>query len=85
MRPRINQDLWLTSEQRVVLTKERLRELLQGRGQVFETARSYRRAVDERLFHLGAAALRRADGYADPAAPAAAIEEARRERPVRMR
>jgi uncharacterized protein (TIGR02680 family) len=51
--PRINQDLWLTSEQRVVLTKERLREILQGRGQVFETARSYRRAVDERLFHLG--------------------------------
>ena len=38
--PRINQDLWLTSEQRVVLTKERLREILQGRGQVFETARS---------------------------------------------
>jgi uncharacterized protein (TIGR02680 family) len=51
--PRINQDLWLTSEQRVVLTKERLREALAGRGQVFETARSYRRAVDERLFHLG--------------------------------
>jgi uncharacterized protein (TIGR02680 family) len=51
--PRINQDLWLTSEQRVVLTKERLREALQGCGQVFETARSYRRAVDERLFHLG--------------------------------
>jgi uncharacterized protein (TIGR02680 family) len=50
---RVNQDLWLTSEQRVVLTKERLREALQGRGQVFETARSYRRAVDERLFHLG--------------------------------
>src|SRR5262245_28791880 len=51
--PRINADLWLTSEQRVVLTKERLREALGDRGQVFETARSYRRAVDERLFHLG--------------------------------
>ena len=51
--PRINDDLWLTSEQRVVLTKERLREALGDRGQVFETARSYRRAVDERLFHLG--------------------------------
>jgi hypothetical protein len=51
--PRINEDLLLTSEQRVVLTKERLREALAGRGQVFETARSYRRAVDERLFHLG--------------------------------
>src|SRR5215813_4466494 len=50
---RINNDLWLTSEQRVVLTKERLREALGDRGQVFETARSYRRAVDERLFHLG--------------------------------
>ncbi len=50
---RINQDLWLTSPHRVVLSKERLRELLQGRGQVFEAARDYRRAVDERLFHLG--------------------------------
>jgi uncharacterized protein (TIGR02680 family) len=51
--PRINQDIWLTSEQRVVLTRDRLREALQGRGQVFETARTYRRAVDERLFRLG--------------------------------
>jgi hypothetical protein len=51
--PRINQDLWLTSNQRVVLTRERLRDQLQGCGQVFENARSYRRAVDERLFHLG--------------------------------
>jgi uncharacterized protein (TIGR02680 family) len=51
--PRINQHLWLTSEHRVVLTKDRLREILGNRGQVFETARSYRRAVDERLFRLG--------------------------------
>jgi uncharacterized protein (TIGR02680 family) len=51
---RINRDLWLTSDQRVVLTKERLRDALEGRGQVFDTATSYRRAVDERLFHLGA-------------------------------
>lgn len=51
--PRIKQDLWLTSAQRVVLTKERLREAVAGRGQVFDTAASYRRAVDERLFHLG--------------------------------
>jgi uncharacterized protein (TIGR02680 family) len=51
--PRINADLWLTSEQRVVLTRERLREALQGRGQVYETSRGYRRAVDERLFRLG--------------------------------
>lgn len=52
---RIGQDLWLTSEQRIVLTRERLRELLEERGQgtVFENARNYRRAVDERLFHLG--------------------------------
>lgn len=51
--PRLNQDLWLTSAQKVVLTKERLREVLNGHGQVFDTARSYRRAVDERLFRLG--------------------------------
>src|SRR6266851_6722089 len=51
--PRINHDLWLTSPQRVVLTKERLRDLLEGRGQVFDNAGHYRRAVDERLFHLG--------------------------------
>ena len=50
---RIGRDLWLTSEQRVVLTKERLRERLAGCGQVFDTAVSYRRAVDERLFRLG--------------------------------
>jgi uncharacterized protein (TIGR02680 family) len=50
---RINQDLWLTGEQRIVLTRERLRNALEGRGQVFESAASYRRAVDERLFRLG--------------------------------
>lgn len=51
---RIGQDLWLTSPQRVVLTKERLREQLGRHGQVYDTAQAYRRAVDERLFHLGA-------------------------------
>lgn len=53
--PRIGEDLWLTSEQRVVLTRERLREAVegQGRGKIFENAHSYRRAVDERLFQLG--------------------------------
>lgn len=51
--PRIGRDLWLTNDQRVVLTRERLRDALNGRGQVFESATSYRRAVDERLFHLG--------------------------------
>lgn len=50
---RINQDLWLTNEQRTVLAKERLRDALEGRGQVFDTASAYRRAVDERLFRLG--------------------------------
>lgn len=51
--PRIGQNLWLTNDQRVVLTRERLSEAIEGRGQVFESAQSYRRAVDERLFHLG--------------------------------
>lgn len=52
---RIGQDLWLMNPNRVVLTRERLREALQAHtGQVFDTAASYRRAVDERLFHLGA-------------------------------
>jgi uncharacterized protein (TIGR02680 family) len=53
---RIGQDIWLMSPARVVLTRERLREALQDRsGQVFDTATAYRRAVDERLFHLGPA------------------------------
>ena len=52
---RIGEQLWLTSGQRVVLTRERLRDALDGRGQVFDTAAAYRRAVDERLFHLGPA------------------------------
>src|SRR5204862_7992865 len=60
--PRINQDIWLMSDQRVVLTRERLRDVLHGRGQVFDTAVSYRRAVDERLFHLG---TRRYDALMD--------------------
>ncbi len=51
---RIGQDLWLMSPTKVVLTRERLREALQGQpGQVFDTATAYRRAVDERLFQLG--------------------------------
>lgn len=51
---RIGQDLWLMNANRVVLTRERLREAVQGHGgQVFDTAAAYRRAVDERLFHLG--------------------------------
>lgn len=53
-RARIGQDLWLMNAGRVVLTRERLRDALQGHGgQIFDTAAAYRRAVDERLFHLG--------------------------------
>lgn len=52
--PRIGEDLWLTTAARQVLARERLREALVGRGQLFESAQAYRRAVDERLFHLGA-------------------------------
>ncbi|MDR2154373.1 MAG: TIGR02680 family protein [Burkholderiaceae bacterium] len=53
---RIGQDMWLISPQRVVLTRERLRDALQAHaGRVFDTATAYRRAVDERLFHLGEA------------------------------
>jgi len=51
--PRLGQDLWLTTAQRQVLTRERLREAISSRGQLFESGQAYRRAVDERLFHLG--------------------------------
>jgi uncharacterized protein (TIGR02680 family) len=60
--PRIGRDLWLTNDQRVVLTRERLRDAIDGRGQVFPSAAGYRRAVDERLFHLG---TRRYDALMD--------------------
>lgn len=52
---RIGQDLWLTNAQHVVLTRDRLRECIEnpGWGQLFELSGQYRRAVDERLFHLG--------------------------------
>lgn len=52
--PRLGRDLWLTTADRHVLTRERLREELAGRGLMFENnAQGYRRAVDERLFQLG--------------------------------
>ena len=51
--PRINRDIWLTSTDRIVLTRDRLRTTIDGRGQIFDTGAAYRRAVDERLFHLG--------------------------------
>ncbi|MDB5771305.1 MAG: hypothetical protein JWM42_1679 [Burkholderia sp.] len=50
---RHGQDFWLMNPQRTVLTRDRLNEALGGAGQVFDTAAAYRRAVDERLFHLG--------------------------------
>ncbi|MDE2158057.1 MAG: TIGR02680 family protein, partial [Burkholderiales bacterium] len=52
---RIGRDFWLMSAQRVVHGRERLREALLGIGQVYETAQTYRGAVDERLFQLGPA------------------------------
>ncbi|QXP85028.1 TIGR02680 family protein [Methylococcus sp. Mc7] len=52
---RVGESLWLTSPQGVVLSRERLQEALGARGQVFPSAEAYRRAVDERLFRLGAA------------------------------
>ncbi|MFT3721803.1 TIGR02680 family protein [Pseudorhodoferax sp.] len=51
---RVGQDLWLIGPTRVVLTRERLRDALEPLGgQLFPNATEYRRAVDERLFHLG--------------------------------
>jgi uncharacterized protein (TIGR02680 family) len=51
--PRLGEDLWLATKNRIVLGRERLREIIAGHGQVFETGASYRRAVDEHLFRLG--------------------------------
>lgn len=50
---RLGRDLWLMSPQRVVHSRERLREALGSAGQVFDNAQAYRRAVDEALFQLG--------------------------------
>ena len=50
---RIGADLWLTTHERTALSRERLEEAIGARGQVFTTAQTYRRAVDERLFQLG--------------------------------
>lgn len=52
---RIGQDMWLINPQRAVLGKDRLGLALGEHGRVFDTASAYRRAVDERLFHLGEA------------------------------
>jgi hypothetical protein len=50
---RIGADLWLTTPERTVLSRDRLSAAIGTGGQVFETAQAYRRAVDERLFRLG--------------------------------
>jgi uncharacterized protein (TIGR02680 family) len=50
---RMGRDLWLINPQRAVLGKDRLALALGEHGRVFENAGAYRRAVDERLFHLG--------------------------------
>lgn len=50
---RIGLDLSLLSPTRVALTREKLREAVDGHGAVHDTASDYRRAVDEALFGLG--------------------------------
>jgi len=50
---RVGADFWLTTAERTALSRERLVEAIGPRGQVFDTAQAYRRAVDERLFRLG--------------------------------
>jgi uncharacterized protein (TIGR02680 family) len=50
---RMGRDFYLTNDQGHVLTRERLRDAIEGHGRLFENATSYRRAVDEKLFNLG--------------------------------
>jgi uncharacterized protein (TIGR02680 family) len=50
---RVGEDLHLLPDSRVPLTREKLREELEGRGFVYDRAADYRRAVDEALFGLG--------------------------------
>jgi uncharacterized protein (TIGR02680 family) len=50
---RIGPGFALMSPTRVPLTRERLKDALEGRGHVYDTAGDYRRAVDEALFGLG--------------------------------
>ena len=50
---RIGRDLWLTTPDNTVLTRERLVATLSGHGEVYPTAEAYRRAVDQKLFELG--------------------------------
>jgi uncharacterized protein (TIGR02680 family) len=50
---RIGVDLWLTTPEKTALSRERLVEAIGAHGQVFPSAETYRRAVDEKLFRLG--------------------------------
>ncbi|MGB3442239.1 MAG: TIGR02680 family protein [Actinophytocola sp.] len=50
---RVGGDLSLVSPTRVALTREKLRDAVDGHGTVYDTASDYRRAVDEGLFGLG--------------------------------
>jgi uncharacterized protein (TIGR02680 family) len=50
---RVGQDLHLLPASRVPLTREKLREEIDGHGLVYDRAADYRRAVDEALFGLG--------------------------------
>lgn len=50
---RVGDELFLVGPGRAVVPRDRLRETLGERGEVFDRAGEYRRAVDERLFHLG--------------------------------
>ena len=50
---RIGADLALVTDGGVSLTREKLREAVEGHGTVYDRAADYRRAVDEALFGLG--------------------------------
>ncbi|TVR89007.1 MAG: TIGR02680 family protein [Trueperaceae bacterium] len=50
---RVSDELALLDASRTALSRERLVEALGDRGRVYDVARDYRRAVDERLFGLG--------------------------------
>ncbi|WP_053207133.1 TIGR02680 family protein [Jiangella muralis] len=50
---RVGADLALVGAGRVPVTRERLRDAVEGHGLVYDRASDYRRAVDEALFGLG--------------------------------
>ena len=51
---RVGSELFLQASTGQALTRDRLREAIGHRGEVFDTATRYRAAVDNRLFKLGA-------------------------------